>query len=80
MWFSIGFAIACGIGAYLNPGTWLIPLGLFALFGLVGMYYLTQWQKHCRIGCAVCLGLMIGFFWFFGFDQLYLSRAGTLDE
>ena len=80
MWFSIGFAIACGIGAYLNPGTWLIPLGLFALFGLVGMYYLTQWQKHCRIGCAVCLGLAIGFFWFFGFDQLYLSQARTLNE
>ena len=79
MWFAIGFAAACGIGAYLDPGTWLIPLLLTALFCTVGMWYLMQWQKHCRIGIAVFLGLALGFGWFFVYDCLYLSGAKALD-
>ena len=65
MWFAVGFAIACGIGAYLYPGMWLIPLTLAALFGIVGMCYLKQWQKNFRIGIAIFLGLAMGFAWFF---------------
>lgn len=79
MWFAIGFAAACGIGAYLDPGNWLLPLALAGLFGLVGMWYLMQWKNEFRVGCAIFLGLTVGFAWFLGFDQLYLSRARELD-
>ena len=77
MWFTIGFAAACGLGAYLLSGAWLLLVGLFCLIGFLVMLFLHT--KPARITATLLAGCLIGSLWFWGFDSLYLSSARAHD-
>ena len=79
MWFTIGFAGACALGAYFDIRYWLPPLAAILVFGAVGMWYLIQWRENFRIGAVILLGCAVGILWFWGYDTLYLSDARQLD-
>ncbi len=79
MWFSIGFAIACGLCAYCLPDTWIVPLlaGAFAVSIVFAIFghgtLLFRRLAYCCIGCAVGLG------WFLLFRGIHLMPAIELD-
>lgn len=77
MWFSIGFGAACALGAYcFSP--WLIAVAGFAvLFSLLSLLW-RKYKAAMVIG-TLCLGLAVGVGWFFGYDQIYLGDARSLD-
>lgn len=78
MWFTIGFALACAIGAWFYgfSALWMAAVGIGAGLAclLVGI-----WWKPARIGAAVLLGLGVGVLWFYQYDQTYLQQARNLD-
>ena len=79
MWFTVGYAVACGICALFLDTVWfpllLISLIVFAL----GIFAGRKWQKM-RLLTAVGLGCGAGILLFFLFDSLYLSHAKALNE
>ncbi len=79
MWFSIGFAIACAVGAYFY-----VPWLLFAAIGaalLAGLMFVAmRFAKVLRIGVAVLLGIAMGFGWFFAYDRIHLASARDVHE
>lgn len=77
MWFTIGFTVACIVGAYLLTGIWLLLIGLFCLSA--GIIFLFLQSKPARITAAILLGSAVGFTWFCGHDILYLSTARDYD-
>ena len=77
MWFTIGFAAACTVGAYLVAGIWLLLIGLFCL--ICGIICLFLQPKAVKITATILLGLAVGFTWFWGYDILYLSTAKSYD-
>ena len=77
MWFSVGFAAACGAGAYLVSGWYLLLIAAFCLAGLVALLGIhTDFAKKT---VCVLIGCIVGFLWFWGFDQIYLSPIRALD-
>ncbi len=77
-WFTLGFALACGLCAYLyRPALYLlIPAALLlAVLLLLG----ERWFHGLRIGAAVLVGLAAGLVWFAGYNGLYLQYARDLD-
>ncbi len=77
MWFAMGFAAACGIGAYLVSGHWLLLLALFC-FGctFASAYLLTKGKKETVL---VLAGLIAAFVWMWIFDTGYLRYARKMD-
>ena len=78
MWFTIGFALACALCAYLfSP--WLllgIPIGLL-VFTLAMI--LHKRGRLWPIAAAVCLGISLGLCWFGAYRYFYLMPAVTAD-
>lgn len=74
MWFSIGFAIACGMGIYCMPNNGVVPL-MAALLAAVPVF----WCMKVRPAAVVCLGCLIGFAWYLGFQRYYLIPAHAMD-
>ncbi len=75
MWFSVGFATACVLCAYLLPSGGSIPLIaiVFALgiaAGLLG----RQWDVFRRVACCA-VGCAVGLGWFLLFRSNYLMPA-----
>lgn len=79
MWFTIGFAGACAIGAYLLFGNSLAVLAVAAMILSGAVWLLGRRWKQLMPGVAVCLGMVVGFLYFWGFDGGYLSPARELD-
>ncbi len=77
VWFTIGFAIACAVGAYLVSGIWLLLLGLFSLVGAAGCLLFTT--KKAKPVMAVFLGLLTAFVWMWVVDTAYLSVPRAYD-
>ena len=80
MWFAMGFALSCGICAYVpEPVRWvaLVPclLCLFFLFGIHG----RKEQLFLR-AAAVGLGCAAGFLWFLGYSCWYVSPVEALKD
>lgn len=79
MWFTIGFATACGVSALV----WEIP-GLFAIVAIVGCLSMAgmlignhaSWWKRAAI---VLFGMAVGLLWFDIYCSLYLDDAVSLD-
>lgn len=71
MWFSIGFAVACAGGAYLEYGVW-IALAMICISTL--LFSKLRRQMFC-----ILLGCAIGLCWFLCFDWLYLAPARSVD-
>lgn len=78
MWFTVGFGIACAIGAYCFV-PWLQALALLS-FLLAGLCFaLKKRILNLRIGCAVCLGIGVGLLFFWGYNGLILNSAREMD-
>ena len=77
MWFTVGFAAACGAGIYLLFGQWHLLIGLFCLLGSVALLFLKT--KPAKITAVVLLGCATGFVWIWGYEMLYLSPAKGYD-
>ena len=79
MWFSLGFAVSCGILAYGMNCPWLLPAaaaaGILAI-AAVGCSRKPQWIHPAL---AVLAGGLAGFLWFGIFGFLYLDPAAALD-
>ena len=75
MWFTIGFAAACGLCTYFLPVNWIIPgavvVGLLSALGV-------PFPSLRRMGLT-CLGLAVGFGWFLLFRHSYLLPAIAMD-
>lgn len=77
MWFTIGFAGACALGAYaFSAWLWLgICLGFICF--IVAMVFRKKWKM--RQVAAVALGISFGLCWFGSYRFFYLSPATKVD-
>ena len=74
MWFSVGFAVACGLCVWVLPmGRILLPAVLTAV--LCG---LCIWQKYRRMTFALA-GCFLGLCWYGWFCHSYLLPAYAMD-
>jgi len=79
MWFTVGFTIACVLGAYFLTGTeFAIPTILSVL---VGFFCFLNRKKHIRYAIinAISLGCLVGILWIFLFDSYYIGAARDYD-
>lgn len=79
MWFAIGFSAACGVGAYLVSGSWLLLLALLCLVGAVAMVLLRNRWKPGKILATLLIGAVVGLCWQWAFDACYLANARGYD-
>ncbi len=77
MWFSVGFAAACGLGTYVLFGSWLLWLAAF-LFITTGILFFIP-SRAGKTAAITLLGMLVGTLWFWGFDSYYLSPPRELD-
>ena len=77
MWFTVGFTAACAAGIYLLTGGWYLLIGLFCLLCGVAMLFLRT--KPAKIAAVTILGCVVGFFWTWGYDSIYLQPARAND-
>ena len=77
MLFGIGFAASCILGAYFLHGIWPLLLGACVLFTAVILFF--PQERIAKITAWLLLGCSIGFFWFWGYDAIYLSNARNLN-
>lgn len=80
MWFAIGFALSCGLCAYVLPMRWLrnslIAVGILACaLGLLGRKRLLL-----RRAALLFLGCILGLWWYSVFQTWYLAAPAALDE
>lgn len=78
MWFTIGFAAACAIGAYLYTD-WLLLAAAAAVGLCVTAWVFKKRFDWLRRAAAAFLGLSLGLGWFCGYHALYLGTARSLD-
>lgn len=77
LWFTIGFAGSCAVGAYLLFDITLLILGGVCLGLGIGGWFLKN--KILRVLAVVLVGLAIGFFWVWGYYALYMNTAKSYD-
>ena len=78
MWFSVGFAGACAVGAYLYwPQVWAVAVLALLLAALA--YVLRNRKAMLRPAIAVFLGLAVGILWFLCYHEIFLDGAKQLD-
>lgn len=75
MWISIGFALGCGLCAYILAESWILPLSVMGLAIALGGIPL----KVIKRASLCCLGFALGLIWCIGFRNLYLKPAMTVD-
>ncbi len=78
MWFSIGFAAACFLCAYLYAG-WLTFVGIFACTLAALLLPGKKYFPVLRVAAMALFGFSVGIGWFFLYDGVYLSEARALD-
>ena len=79
MWFTIGFALICGLCAYIPDGNWHTGVLIGAMVACaVTMAGTIRWKWLGRPAC-VLLGLCVGLVWFLLFQRSYLQPAVSLD-
>ena len=79
MWFTIGVAAACGVGAYLFRGVGLLLLAAVCLGLVIPAVMLRRKWKYLPALAAVLLGAAVGCGVFFGYEALYLTPARLAD-
>ena len=77
MWFTVGFATACGTGAYILRGIGYIYLAIFGLLAGIAMLFIKK--KAWKILGVILLGFGFGFGWLQGYEMLYLQSARSYD-
>ena len=79
MWFAVGFALACAVGAYAFGE----HIGMYAIIGLllgVACAVGTRWVRNLRIPATVLLSFALGIGWFSIYNSVILSPARNLDS
>ena len=77
LWFTVGFAVSCGLGVWLL-GTFVWILAAVAVAGIIALLILRKknWLEQFRwlqsIALAVCFGLAFGGIWFTAYDHAVL--------
>ncbi len=79
VWISIGFAAACGVGAWLLARSWMLPLALILLGVGIGAGIYGRDSVPLRRIAYACVGAAFGFAWFLTFSRFYLNQAVVLD-
>lgn len=80
LWFTIGFSLAVGLGAYLlSPEVYFFVSGGCALLLAVCLFAMLRFPK-VRIAAMVAFGLVVGFVWQSIYDANCLSIARSCDE
>lgn len=74
MWFTLGFAIACGLGVWQLSVAWLIPAAICAF-----SFCLLFFKLRLRPVAALLFGCFAGLIWFLGFQIYCLIPARNLD-
>lgn len=74
MWFSIGFAVSCGLGAYTFAKWAWVPFVLFAAAWIAS----RKWQVLKPSG-LLAVGCAAGILWFGLFSHFSLSHAKAAD-
>ena len=78
MWFTLGFALACGLGAYLYTAWLVLPAALCLTAFVLGLLF-RKYLGIFKPVVAVLLGLSLGFGWFLGYRSLYLDALHSAD-
>ena len=78
MWFTMGYAVACAVGAYLLRGRGLLLLALFCAALAWSAWFLRRHEAVKRAG-VLFLGCAIGCLCFFGYEYAVLRPAAILD-
>lgn len=76
MWFTIGFAAACAVGAYWVSGIWLLLLAAACIVLLIFGALMLQGRKNSVL--LVLFGCVVAFFWVWGNDIFSLREAKAL--
>ena len=78
VWFTLGFAGACALGAYVFQEGLLLCGALCVLLGAA--VWFAGWKSaSLRRSAGVLLGCAAGVAWFFLFQSVYLHPALSLD-
>ena len=74
MWFTIGFAVASGLGV------WILPANRIVISILIGaILTLLGWKFGVKRLAWAMLGCTVGLSWYLGFMKLYLLPAYSMD-
>lgn len=77
MWFVIGFAGACAVGAYLLSGPFLGLLALISIAAAVPLLFLKS--PLFKTAGIILLGFALGSGWNWGYDTIYLQPVREYD-
>ena len=80
LWFSMGFAAACGICAnFLWSSKSVLLLSAFLIFATAFLLFAIK-RRFLRVVSVVLLGISLGFGWFFLYNSMYLRPIEPLDR
>ena len=79
LWFSVGFAIACGIGAYFLSNDFLLILGIICAVIAIVAAILGRFGKGFRLLAVIFAGCFFALCWYWLFDLFYIDIARKLD-
>ena len=79
MWFTLGFAAACAVGAYLLSGNLLIVISLAVLTATGAVWLICRHFDWKLAPVVILLGLSVGLIWYWIYHCVYLSAALELD-
>ncbi len=79
MWFAIGVAGGCAVGAYLFRGYGILILAGLCLLGMIPTVLLRRRWNGAVVAAVILLGTTTGCGLFYGYDALYIDYARELD-
>lgn len=79
VWFSVGFAMAALVGAYVLAADLLLLAACVCAVAMLIFLLATGKFRKLRIAVAITLGCAIGFSWLTVFDGFYLSLPRKVD-
>lgn len=76
MWFTIGFAEACGFCVWLLPQRWLFPAAI--VLGIL-VFFCFRMGNFLRAAALVVLGAVVGLCWYHIYWNQYIGPISALD-
>ena len=74
MWFTIGFALACGLSIYPGIGLWLCAITATCAF-----FLFAAKNKNATVVAILMLGITVGMLWSAAYDSIYLDQVRKYD-
>ena len=78
MWFSVGFAAACALGAYFDAAYFLFLTVIAFVLSFV-FIILCRNYRYLRVPVVLLLSFAVGTAYFYTFDNVKLAAAEKLD-